>query len=116
MDERVPIAAGDQAAFGITPPGNTQTPFCASVNVLQFGAAYGSPGLTVYPNRLESTWAQVLEGATVAGHGLVSLGINASTHPVSIVVSKIPRRLAPLGNNKPPLSAPCTFLLSSYSF
>src|SRR5260370_10885699 len=111
MDERVPIAAGDQAAFGITAPGNTQTPFCASVNVLQFGAAYGSPGLTVYPNRLESTWAQVLQGATVAGQGLVSLGIRASTDPVRMVGSKIPWRWASVGKNKPPVSAPCTCLV-----
>ena len=65
MYGRIPIAAGDHAAWGITPPGNTQ---CAVE--LQPAKLYGSPLVTVYPNRCESIVGQ----SSRARHGGRSAG------------------------------------------
>src|SRR5579864_8139528 len=91
------MAAGDQATLGITPPGKTQTPFCASVNVLQFGVAYGSPAFTVYPNRCESSVGQPQAGQVPPAI--------PSTDPVRRAGSKMPWRWASVGTNNGPVSA-----------
>src|ERR1700722_3350325 len=105
MYGRIPIAASDQAALGIMPPGKTQ-----SAVELQPAKLYCSPFVTAYPNLFESVVGQSLQGAADPGQLPAGPGL-PSTVPVKVIGSNWPPSSATLGVGTFLTSALCTILV-----